>query len=315
MAGGMIPLHLITNANLTYFRRDLGDLKPLIASLRKGQDAPVVLDGNYQILDGARRVEALKALGAQEVWAISTGSWLTVREELIRAEQRHQEPGAIFLPMSPKHIIGLLPVLFDMQRAYLTSLQVARPRRMTVRRTKAQSEAEGVIGTVSRLAGMRTSAVKRLSMAGNRIREYHAQGRHDRAAMVEAWLDQIEAGELGVSRLDTMLRDLSQGPESVQARLEKKAAQLPPVQAAFEVTPPVAVKPLPVRQEARRMNDALTLVEGALAALDPYGFNAEHDPADIERWNKQLKTLTTFAARMRVRFREISEEKANNGNQ
>jgi ParB family chromosome partitioning protein len=52
-------------------RKDLGDLSPLIASLKKyGQLSPILIDPDYELIAGHRRLEAIKRLGWRTIEVI-----------------------------------------------------------------------------------------------------------------------------------------------------------------------------------------------------------------------------------------------------
>lgn len=87
-----IPIGDILNANPegSFVRHDLSARGLLQASIaEEGLLFPLVLDANYQVIDGARRLWALHAMGWDHVPAIATNDWVTLRDTLV--EQRHQE--------------------------------------------------------------------------------------------------------------------------------------------------------------------------------------------------------------------------------
>jgi ParB-like nuclease domain len=83
-----VPTQAILNANPTYIRRDMGDLDALERSIkRSGLQAKVLLAANFEIVDGARRVEVLRRLGIAEVPAVATDDWLQVHSHMIRTRE------------------------------------------------------------------------------------------------------------------------------------------------------------------------------------------------------------------------------------
>jgi ParB family chromosome partitioning protein len=52
-------------------RKELGDLSPLIASIKKyGQLSPILIDADYELIAGHRRLEAIKRLGWRTIEVI-----------------------------------------------------------------------------------------------------------------------------------------------------------------------------------------------------------------------------------------------------
>jgi ParB family transcriptional regulator, chromosome partitioning protein len=69
-------------------RKDLGDLTPLVNSLRKfGQFSPILIDPNYELIAGHRRLESAKKLGWSTIEAIIVES----ESELLKLEIELEE--------------------------------------------------------------------------------------------------------------------------------------------------------------------------------------------------------------------------------
>ena len=62
-------------------RKDLGDLTPLVNSLRKyGQLSPILIDPDYELIAGHRRLEAAKKLG-----------WNTIEVIIVESDSKLQK--------------------------------------------------------------------------------------------------------------------------------------------------------------------------------------------------------------------------------
>lgn len=72
-------------------RKDLGDLTPLINSLRKyGQLSPILIDPNHELIAGFRRLEAAKRLGWRSVEVIIVDTDSDVQKLEIELEENIQ---------------------------------------------------------------------------------------------------------------------------------------------------------------------------------------------------------------------------------
>lgn len=309
MAGGMVPIDKILNANPTYFRHDVGHLLPLMTDIRKhGQHAPVLLLGDYLVIDGARRIEALRALNRNEVWAISTNQWAMIRSELIAAGERERNAvdDPAFLSRSVHDLANFLPWLVTFVRS---SMPQYRNDKGQGQRPKAESRVLGAVGTAVTAFGRSESNVKRISIIGRQLLRFRLDGDFERADQLAEWLDMIDRGELTVGGVHSLMPQLVQGHEFVQQRLEQMAQGLPvPATNVFRPAAPISAK-----KQSEMLNNMLSLLEGSLIAMgDPLEFSTEHSPEDIEKWTKRLRGITTFATRLNKRFRYITQEKANN---
>ncbi len=85
-----VPLSDILNANPKWLRIDMETPSDLIASIKQdGLQLPVLLQDDYLLLDGGRRVVALRKLGWKHIPAVVTSDWATVRDYFVEA--RHLE--------------------------------------------------------------------------------------------------------------------------------------------------------------------------------------------------------------------------------
>jgi ParB family chromosome partitioning protein len=72
-------------------RKDLGDLTPLINSLRKyGQLSPILIDPDHELIAGFRRLEAAKRLGWRSVEVIIVDTDSDVQKLEIELEENIQ---------------------------------------------------------------------------------------------------------------------------------------------------------------------------------------------------------------------------------
>jgi ParB family chromosome partitioning protein len=80
-------------------RRDLGDLQPLIDSIRRyGLLNPIVISENYELIAGERRLEAAKALGWESIPVTITTApnkvsqlEMEIEENVVRRDFSHEE--------------------------------------------------------------------------------------------------------------------------------------------------------------------------------------------------------------------------------
>ncbi|MBN1698139.1 MAG: ParB N-terminal domain-containing protein [Spirochaetales bacterium] len=72
-------------------RKDLGDLSPLVASIKKyGQLSPIIVDPDYILIAGHRRLEAVKRLGLRTIEVIVTDSENEIDKIEIELEENIQ---------------------------------------------------------------------------------------------------------------------------------------------------------------------------------------------------------------------------------
>lgn len=72
-------------------RKDLGDLTPLVSSLRKyGQLSPILIDTDHELIAGFRRLEAAKRLGWRSVEVIIVDTVSDVQKLEIELEENIQ---------------------------------------------------------------------------------------------------------------------------------------------------------------------------------------------------------------------------------
>lgn len=93
-----LPIDHLLNANPSWIREDLGDLAPLMKSMKKeGQQQPVLVDETYRVIDGARRVVAAANLGWSSVHVVVAHSFFVTMDHLVASQDTpFQLPHDIF---------------------------------------------------------------------------------------------------------------------------------------------------------------------------------------------------------------------------
>lgn len=288
MAGGQVPVRLIADMNPAYLRTDVGDVTDLARDMKKrGLVAPILLSSDYVILDGARRFEAAKALGWTEIWAIAAGGWHVIRAELLASVERHQAPRSFVKPKTFLDIIELQNALSPIIRS--TMHLYAKPKNDPgPKRSMEQSRVEGVAGTLETVVGMTRARIKELSAISKHLFAARERGDKQSETAIIELLERAERGEFGLYQLSRLI------PIRIRQNWEE----------------PLGPTPLPTKEQTDRFDRAMVLIKGAIAALpEPSTLSPELDPDAIARWTRDFITLTTFAARTRRRFREITTEK------
>jgi ParB-like nuclease family protein len=97
-------MDVIANANPAYVRDDPRSDKASFEKLAYDMEdrallVPILVLPDYKIIDGARRFEAAKALGWEDIPAIATNQWETIRDIFLKA-RKAEANGAPFLPMT-----------------------------------------------------------------------------------------------------------------------------------------------------------------------------------------------------------------------
>lgn len=295
MPGGMVPLSLITNANPGYLRQDLGDLTALTKSVKKdGLHAPILCDSSYLILDGARRVEALKTLRATEVWCLATDTWETVRDQFLQAAKRHEsEP---FLPKSYVDLAALAPRLCEIKRV-ATAKEGIR-NRGGPRKPPSVYRFTGVSGLYMDAFGVSEPLAKATMRAGNKIAEYRFLGERVIVNRIVEALREAERQGL-VSRTDNLV-DHAVDP-SVRLLGGPRTGPKPLIEPLHGQTFKAQIGTV------QRVLDVMEATSKAIpAVLDP-----RHTNEDIVRWRKQIVTINTAMRRLSLSFRAIETEREN----
>jgi hypothetical protein len=96
-----VPIKLILNANPVFVRGEdvHKGLEALANDIRQfGLQTRVLLDPDYQIIDGARRVLACKLLGMTHIPAVSTRDWPTIRDHMLATRKVEENIGIMPMP-------------------------------------------------------------------------------------------------------------------------------------------------------------------------------------------------------------------------
>lgn len=128
MSTSKVPIRSIFNSNVAFVRDDptIG-LDELIADIKKnGLMFPILLAPDFQVLDGARRLHAYKALGEKEISVTVANNWSQIREYFTKINKAEKEEGAPYRPMTWFETIyltkNLLPNFYVQERIRLANL-------------------------------------------------------------------------------------------------------------------------------------------------------------------------------------------------
>lgn len=108
------------------YRKDLGDIEPLKRSITEiGLLHPVVVDGDYRLLVGGRRLEACKQLGMLTIPAVTAASLSDLRQRVIaeRDENTCREP------FKPSEMVALGKAIEESYRPIAEAAEKKSPGR------------------------------------------------------------------------------------------------------------------------------------------------------------------------------------------
>lgn len=95
------------------YRKDLGDLEPLKASITElGLLHPVVIDGDRRLLVGGRRLEACKQLGMLTIPAVTAASLSELRQRVMA----EKDENVCREPFKPSEMVALGKVIEEFQK-------------------------------------------------------------------------------------------------------------------------------------------------------------------------------------------------------
>jgi hypothetical protein len=134
-----VPIQLILNANPTFVRGEdvHNGLKALALDIRQfGLQQKVLLDPDYQIIDGARRVLACQMLGMTEIPAVSTGYWPHIYEHMVATRKVEASLGIAPVPLKWAQLADwynriLKPLAMPYERA--RAIETRRAKRLALR--------------------------------------------------------------------------------------------------------------------------------------------------------------------------------------
>jgi ParB-like nuclease family protein len=133
--------------------RELGegdDLTPLAKSMQeRGQEVPILTDADYVLIDGLRRIHALRMLGATEVLVTATSMYPVACDVLKRARLHGLEA----MPLTPRRLYeinsSMKPVLYSTINFYKIGRKKGTPAKGTAGGRKLLAESldiqEGVL--------------------------------------------------------------------------------------------------------------------------------------------------------------------------
>lgn len=259
---GMVPIKLLDNANLRYLRSDLGDLGPLRANIKKvGQQAPVITDINYQVLDGARRIEALRQLGHTEVYLVATSD----REYLLKLFKEAAERNARTNLYKPMSIVEMM----DLRRAMVNfTLASRRPGKIV---TVSARELTGV------LLSMSDHTMNQLNTLARKREQAFMAGDLDRVKLIEDLArEAYDAGE-PIIRANRRLEQIDNPIISIPARDQYKTVDraITVMLGALQAIENPGTNPIEMSMEEytnlmRRLTRATTIVARLRRGLKNY---------------------------------------------
>lgn len=108
------------------YRKDLGDLEPLKASITElGLLHPVVIDGDRRLLVGGRRLEACKQLGMLTIPAVTAASLSDLRQRVMA----EKDENVCREPFKPSEMVALGKVIEDFHRPIAEEAEKKSPGR------------------------------------------------------------------------------------------------------------------------------------------------------------------------------------------
>lgn len=285
----MVPIEYMVNANPIYLRSDLGNLSELKADIRRrGQQAPIIVDSTYLVIDGARRLEVAKKLGHTKILTIATKDFNFIADLMVAAHKRH-EGGEIHKPKSYLDIMELVPVLRSLY------LPLARTKAVTTRKNgrpkKSDSEYRqaGVIAHMSEMFGISIAVTEQLSRAANVLQQARMSRKPGALERVLNVITECEAAGT---------------PYPLPNRMK---------QAMQDPVPPRTTNATIVREQKGRIGRMLSALDGAILALPGSDdLDPGHSPDDLEAWfrevGKHAMVLRTFRSVIKEQLDKMRED-------
>lgn len=150
---------------------------------RNGLQVPVLVDANYQLIDGLRRMAAAEALGVPEITVTVARTYDDAVEALAEA---HDPAGAYLLPLTSERIWQITESIRPLMRARIR--HATGPRGSRTRQARDKNYARGVLA--------KALHVPSESYISNITFLYLRKGREgDEGAFVRLAIKKMEAGE------------------------------------------------------------------------------------------------------------------------
>lgn len=270
-----LPIKHLLNTNPVWIRQDLGDIKALANSLKlSGQLLPVLVDETFRVIDGARRIEAAKSIGWEEIHAVCTSDFDVISDQLQACRLGAK-------PMSWLETMELVELL----RAIYWPIS----RRQAVQAKKLGSEGasqrnSGIAVALPRALGLKRGVIDELGRARSMLHDKYRYTPEAIARML-AVIPEIEATGKPYSLIIAMKR------------------------AAFPPLPRPSDKSI-VRNQRIAFSGAITGLRGAMFALpSPEDLDSGHAIEELHDWDAALTEIlqALYQVRKQVRNQHKTE--------
>jgi len=272
--GSGVDLSVIANANPVYVRDDEreGNFAELVDDMRdRALLVPILVLPDYQIIDGARRFEAAKYLGWEDIPTIATRSWETIRDIFLKA-RKAEANGAPYRPMRWLEYSEIRrDILFQ-----IYNQQVTIPTRLASKKAGTQKEGSAADLDFGELFGMDANSARAcnaLSAALNLVAKRTPERYQEAVGIIRKAED--EGGT--IHHAIHLLKRLTGGllPTPVEVDRTKAEAQLRALERALPTLEGMAleigkVAPLNggvTEEEARSIHNRLLAVSRYLTPL------------------------------------------------
>lgn len=224
------------------------DLSELVKSIKEeGQIVPVLVTQDYQLIDGLRRLEALRSMGETEIIAVPTVLYPRACEVLKQAVQH----GVAALPLTPDRIWHLYSAMQPILATTKAHYQRGKRKTQGVRQSAGgrelfvaalngamtDGELQALIYTYRALSdpARAQKASEALSLNSEGKLSYYGMSEYVRKAIgftgrIKAPKEQMEVLEAAVTSLHGVLRALNQlgpiSPKNTTEEMEAKRAEL-----------------------------------------------------------------------------------------
>ena len=270
-----LPIKHLLNANPVWIRQDLGDIKTLANSLKlSGQLLPILVDSTFRVIDGARRIQAAKSIGWEEIQVVCTSDFDVISSQL-QACRLGAKPMTWFETME---LIELLrSVYFPISRQ---------------RATEAKRAGKG--GTPQRSSGIAVDLPRALGLKRGVVDEF---GRA--RAMLN---DRLRYTPEAIARMRAVVPEIEATGKPYSLVIRMKLAAFPPL-------PRPSDKSI-VRDQRVAFSGAITGLQGAALALPaPDDLDSGHTIEELRRWDGELTEIlqTLYQVRKQVRNQHKTE--------
>ena len=213
-----MPIRDILWSNPEWFRSDIGDVGPLVQSIKEqGLQVPILITEDLLVLDGARRLTAYMSMGRKEVPVVITNNWDQAIEHLERTRAA-EAAGLPFDYMSWEDLdalwrLGMVPL---QKPDKIARMLKSRGREVKHRGPKTTSFV--VNDALSRAFAIESSTVKALrdTFAAVRSLEEKLRPTDDQKKALRTLIRQVEAknpgGKFsGLYGLRNLMREFTKG--------------------------------------------------------------------------------------------------------